>query len=723
MQELTRVRHDPSESEHEDGPDPLGIDMAHWLAEAMRAMCFARALDAKLWRLSRQGRVGVYTPMRGQEATQIGAGLALRQHDWLVPNFRDIGLLSVRRIPLERLLLYWMGFEEANLHDDRTLPIAAPVGSHLPHAAGLAWAEKLREGSGAVLVSFGDGATSTGDFHEAMNLASVRRLPVVFLCQNNGWALSTPLSEQTGQTMLSRKALAYGFSGVRVDGQDVEAVHRVVGRALEQARAGCGPVLVEALTCRDGAHSTADDPSRYRAAQEGAAPDPIALCRDRLASADAWSATEERAMEQVHERRIRHGVAVAEKLATELAADPAPVFSHVYARAPVQLHRQQAAVAAVTGPSTGIHGGTGVQMDESRAGTAPVQWPCATGPTRELNLVQALRMGLDEELARDRDVLLMGQDIGRLGGTFRVTEGLLDRYGADRVCDTPICESGMVGAAIGMAWSGLRPVCEMQFAGFIYPAFDQLRSHASRIRSRTRGRHRAALVIRAPYGSGVGAPESHSDSIEMLLARTPGLVVVVPSGPRAARALIKAAIRSDDPVVFLEPMSIYRSVTEAVPVQEEVATLGGTVRVRAGDDVTLVGYGAMLQRCLEAAKALEQRHGVQAEVLDLTTIAPLDERPIVASARRTGALVVVQEGARLGDIGAEIASRMLEQGGPRDAVPFRRVTGCDVPPPFPGRAHVVWPDVARIVHAAEEVLGLSTSARRANSPVMRSPAA
>lgn len=322
----------------------------------------------------------------------------------------------------------------------------------------------------------------------------------------------------------------------------------------------------------------------------------------------------------------------------------------------------------------------------------------------ERTLVQALNLALEQEMERDESVVLIGEDVGRDGGIFRVTDGLLDAYGEERVMDSPLAESGIVGFSIGMAIAGLRPVPEMQFSGFSYLAFHQIESHAARMRWRSRGRFSVPMVVRMPYGAGVRALEHHSESREVYFAHTPGLKMVIPSTPRNARALLVSAIRDPDPVIFFEPKLAYRSLKEEVPDEEETLPIGKSERVREGDDLTLVTWGAMRPRTLEAAERLAEEDGVESDVIDLLTISPLDDEPFVESVRRTGRVAIVHEAPRSFGPGAEVVARLVEKSFLYLEAPAARVTGWDVHVPFFAREQAYLPDVDRIVRAARETL-------------------
>ncbi len=322
----------------------------------------------------------------------------------------------------------------------------------------------------------------------------------------------------------------------------------------------------------------------------------------------------------------------------------------------------------------------------------------------ELTMVEALNLALEQEMERDEEVVVLGEDVGVDGGVFRVTEGLLDRYGEERVIDTPLAESVIVGSSVGMAAYGLKPVCEIQFSGFSYQAFHQLEQHASRLRWRSRGRFTASLVCRMPYGAGVRALEHHSESKEAFYAHMPGLKMVIPSGPRTARSLLVSAIRDPDPVVFFEPKLIYRAFREEVPDEEETLPLGQSRVAREGDDLTVVSWGAMLHRTMAAMETLAEEDGVEAEVVDLLTISPLDDTKFTESVRRTGRALVVQEAHRSFGPAGEVLARLNEKSFYYLEAPVVRVTGYDTIVPFFAREKEYLPDEERILAGARRAL-------------------
>ena len=322
----------------------------------------------------------------------------------------------------------------------------------------------------------------------------------------------------------------------------------------------------------------------------------------------------------------------------------------------------------------------------------------------KLTMVQALNLALRQEMEKDDRVIVLGEDVGMDGGVFRVTDGLIDRFGKERVVDTPLAESAIVGMSIGMALYGLKPVCEMQFSGFSYHGFHQIENHAARLRWRTQGRFHVPMVLRTPYSGGVRALEHHSESREIYYAHTPGLKIVIPSGPRSARALLVSAIRDPDPVIFYESKTLYRAFREEVPEKEEVFPIGKSRIVRKGEDITLVAYGTMMRPTLEAADILKEKDGVIADVIDLLSVSPLDDTLFTASVRSTGRAVIIHEAPRTYGPGAEMVARLVEKSFYYLEAPVGRVAGFDIAPPYFSRENSYMPDANRIVREARTVL-------------------
>tara|TARA_Y100000310_G_C20694263_1_gene824384 strand:- start:3070 stop:4047 length:978 start_codon:yes stop_codon:yes gene_type:complete len=320
-----------------------------------------------------------------------------------------------------------------------------------------------------------------------------------------------------------------------------------------------------------------------------------------------------------------------------------------------------------------------------------------------MNMVDAINLALKQEMKRDKNVIVLGEDVGREGGVFRVTSGLQKLYGKERVVDTPLSESGIVGTSIGMAVYGLRPVPEIQFSGFVYPAFDQIVSHAARIRNRSRGRYHCPIVIRMPYSGGIRALEHHSESMESLFAHVPGLKVVIPSNPYDAKGLLLSAIRDDDPIIFMEPKRIYRAIKQEVPEKDYTLPLGKANVVKEGSDITLIAYGAMLREAQRAAEEVG-KEGIKCEIIDLRTIKPIDTETIITSVKKTGRCVIVHEGPRTCGVGAEIIARINDHAILDLEAPIERVTGFDTVFPYFQNENHYLPEQHRIVNSIKKVM-------------------
>ncbi len=652
-----------------------------------RNMVLSRALDRKMLALQRQGRIGTYAMLEGQEAVQIGSALALEPNDFVFPSYREHGVQVTRGLPMEVLLAYWKGLPNAawDIEKYRTGIVAVPIASQLPHAVGYSYMTQLRGEETVAVTYFGDGATSEVDFHSGMNFAGVWKTPTVFICANNLYAISVPYEKQTASETIAQKAEAYGFEGLRVDGMDPIAMYLATKLAVRRAREGRGPTLIEAMTYRYGPHATADDDSLYRDPAEVEAwkeRDAIERLRRFLVRRGEWD-------ERVGEK-VRDEVADAvEAAVVGLEAEPLPerddAVRHGFARIPEHIVDQLHAMER-------SHGEPETEFGEDeiwRVGHDELP----DGPTESWTMAEAINAALGEAIERDEGVVVMGEDVGLAGGVFRVTEGLQERFGEQRVIDTPLNESGIVGTAVGMALAGARPVAEIQFDGFVYPAFDQIVSHLGRFRFRTRGLSSVPVVVRFPNGAGIGAHEHHCDSPEAYFVHAPGLVVICPSTPIDAKGLLAAALTGDDPVIFLEPKVLYRAGRDEVPTDHYTLPIGRARVRREGTDLTLVTYGGMVPVALKAA----ERSDFDVEVIDLRTLFPWDRETVLESVAKTGRLLLVQEPQGSAGVAAEVAAVVAEEAMYDLKGPIVRVTGFDVP----------WPQFAIEKHAlidAERVL-------------------
>jgi pyruvate dehydrogenase E1 component alpha subunit len=677
------------------GPDPkLPVEV---MTEMYRRMVESRLFDRKVVALQRQGRMGTYPPLEGEEAAQVASALALSDQDWVYPSYREHGVQITRGVPLDVLFAYWRGLPntEWDPYRYRVQMDAVPIASHLPHAVGHAY-QARRNGSDEVVIAyFGDGSTSESDFHAALNAAGVWKTANVFFCRNNQYAISVPLDRQTASATIADKALAYGIHGMRVDGMDPFAVYVATEEAVRRARTGEGPTLIEAVTYRFGPHGTADDPHRYRSEQEELewrARDPITRLRTYLMNHDSWSDEQEIELTSDIDRRLDQALSAAEAIVPPGRDD---VVRHAYARIPAilleELHQAQRHAGE---PETVFEEVDLWPDDEERL---------PGGPTQSWTMAEALNAALDQALDTDPAAIVLGEDVGISGGVFRITDHLQERYGPERVLDTPLNESTIVGTAIGMAVAGGRPIAEIQFDGFVYPAFDQIVSHLGRMRYRTRGHVSLPVVVRFPNGGGIGAPEHHGESPEAYFVHTPGLVVVVPSSPLEAKGLLAAAIQSDDPVIFLEPKVLYRAERQDVPVDSFTIPLGTASVRRSGTDVTIVTYGGMVPVALRAAESAKDE-GLSVEVIDLRTLFPWDTETVLSSVERTGRLVLVQEPPRtLGPL-AEVAAYVAERGAYFLEAPITRVAGFDAPLPMALLERYALVDDQRVLSAVRSVM-------------------
>lgn len=655
--------------------DEQAIDM-------YRKMVLARKIDDRMWALNRQGRVPFVVSASGHEGTQVGAAFALdTSKDWSLPYYRDMAFVIAAGVsPTDIFLsLFAKGTDPAS--GGRQMPghFSEPdlnifthgsvIATQFPHACGIAYTLQQSGSDAVVMAASGDGATSEGDWHEAMNFASIKKLPLIFLVENNLYAISTPSAEEIAG-IISDRAQGYNMPGLNIDGNDIFAVYGAMQEAVERARRGEGPTLIEANTYRYYAHTSDDDDKLYRDPEEVASwrrRDPITRLEQYLIETRLLDERTEQAIHDEVAEMVARGLAEADE-APELS-DP---FSHVYAK-PIEP----------TVPTT---------LE------APVE-----GET--INLITGINRTLHEIFAAHEDVLTFGQDIADpKGGVFKTTKGLTTAFGAERAFNAPLAESLIIGMGIGMAAAGLKPIAEIQFADFIHPAFDQILSEAARISYRSAGRWTCPLVIRVPYGGGIRGALYHSQSIEAFYTHIPGLKVVVPSTPADAKGLLWSAIEDPDPVMILEPKKLYRLAKGPYPVGEHKVPLGKAALRRQGDDLTIIAYGTMAHFALEAAEVLAQQ-GISAGVLDLRSLRPLDWPSIEAAVKHNGKVLVVHEDNKFMGYGAEIVAQINEKAFDWLDAPVRRHAGFEIPS-FPysevGEAMTMISTVG-IVEAAQEL--------------------
>ena len=635
-------------------------DLAPTPSEVDRLMRYCalrvpRAVEDKMLRLIRQNRISKWFSGYGQEAIAVGCALAAEEQDWLLPMHRNLGVWTTRGVPLRPLFCQLMGREGGftkgrdrtfhfGLPERRIVGMISHLAAMLPVADGLGLAARLR-GDDAVAIAFtGEGATREGDFHEALNLAAVWRLPVVFVVENNGYGLSTPTADAIPVEDLADAAAGYGMPGETVDGNDLDAVIASVGAACRRARAGEGPTLLEMKTFRVRGHEEASGTAYVPddLIEAWAARDPVARYRQQLLDAGVDPAELD---------RIEADVAVEVEDVAEWALTQ-PEVSAVVAH-------EHADLFASPRPSV-------------RPAPGPVE--------DDVRYIDALSAGLADAFEADDTTVLMGQDVAEYGGVFKVTAGFVERFGRDRIRNTPIIESGALGCALGLALDGYRPVVEMQYADFISCGVNQIANNLATTHYRWGAP--VPVTIRAPFGGGIGAGPFHSQSPEAWFCHVPGLKVVVPATPADAKGLIRSAIEDDNPVLVFEHKALYRSLRGPVPTGAHHVEIGKARVAREGTDATVVTWGVGVRWALDLAGRLAERDGVEVEVVDLRTLVPWDRETVLASVRKTHRLLVLHEATRTGGFGGEVAAEVTEAAFADLDAPPVRVGGADLPVPF-----------------------------------------
>jgi 2-oxoisovalerate dehydrogenase E1 component len=647
-----------------------------------RGLLLPRLIEEKALLLLRQGKLSKWFSGMGQEAIAVGVTAALGADDWILPMHRNLGVFTGRGLDLARLFRQLFGKDGGytrgrdrtfhfGLLDKRIVGMISHLGAMLPVAAGLGLAAQLK-GTKQVAAAFtGDGATSEGDFHEAVNLAAVWKLPVLFVVENNQYGLSTPSSEQFACRDLADRGLGYGIPGVVVDGNDVLAVYRAVSEAAERARRGEGPTLLEFKTFRMRGHEEASGvayvpPTLF---EEWGKRDPVVRFEQLLLSRGVLTDAEKTAIRMELKPLI-------DTLVEDALQAPDPVSS------------AEAELADVTAPSV-------------IAPRPPSPQAVAAAP--ETRYVDAIKDALAEAMRLDERVVLLGQDIAEYGGVFKVTEGFVEEFGKARVRNTPIIESGALGAALGLALDGFRPMVEMQFGDFITCGFNQIVNNLAKTHYRWGAP--VPVVVRVPVGGGMGAGPFHSQNVESWFTSVAGLKVIAPATPFDAKGLLLASFADGNPVIFLEHKLLYRSAKGRVPAGFYTLPIGAARVARAGSDATVVTYGVGVSWALAAAERLAaQGRQIEVEVIDLRTLLPWDQETVLASVRKTGRALVLHEAPTTGGFGGEIASTIGQEAFEWLDAPVVRLGGLDMPIPFSKALEEVFMPKARLDAALKALL-------------------
>ncbi|MEZ4824747.1 MAG: dehydrogenase E1 component subunit alpha/beta [Bacteroidia bacterium] len=644
-----------------------------FLKELYTSLLYPRMIEEKMLILLRQGKISKWFSGIGQEAIAVGLTAALTTEDYILPLHRNLGVFTTRKMPLSRLISQWQGkpsgytqSRDRSFHfgspEDRVIGMISHLGAMLPVADGLALASNL-DGDHFIAVPFsGDGGASEGDFHEAMNVASVWDLPVLFVVENNGYGLSTPVSEQFRCQQIADRAKGYGMKGYTIDGNNILEVFHTVSEIATQMRKDRKPVLLECMTFRMRGHEEASGTKYVPQAlfDEWKEKDPVSnfeqwLIENGILTADAAEKTRKQLKKEINQA-VEEGFA-----ADEVVPDFEQESSAVYA------------------PFSGS--------------LTP-----ALGEGVEKRFVDALTDGLRESMRKHPDLVLMGQDIAEYGGVFKITDGFVAEFGKERVRNTPICESAIVGAALGLSLRGRKSMVEMQFADFVSCGFNQIVNNLAK--NHYRWGHSADVVVRMPTGAGTGAGPFHSQSNESWFTHVPGLKIVYPSSPADAKGLLTSAILDPNPVLFFEHKLLYRSVSGFVPNGYYNCPIGEANVVKKGNDLTIVTYGLGVHWALEAAGSA----AADIEVIDLRTLIPWDKEAVFGSVRKTGKCLVLYEDTTTGAFGAEIAASISENCFEYLDGPVVRVGSMDTPVPFHPRLEAQFLAKSRLTEALASLL-------------------
>jgi 2-oxoisovalerate dehydrogenase E1 component len=623
------------------------------LLNLYRQLLWPRMIEEKMLVLLRQGRISKWFSGIGQEAIAVGATLALEDDEWIMPLHRNLGVFTSRGMSLSSLFKQWQGAQEGYSRGrERSFHFGSKahhicgmishLGPQLAIADGVALAYKLRKEEKVSLAFTGDGGTSEGDFHEALNTAAVWDLPVIFIIENNGYGLSTPVNEQYRCISLVDRAKGYGMDGVQIDGNNILTVYDTIRGVRDYCIRNQKPYLIECMTFRMRGHEEASGTKYVPKELFGLweQKDPIANYERYLVEVGVLTEM------QVTEIRNEYRERIEEELKEGFNTRP-------------------------------IIAETEDELDAVYAPHRPAIVSEFDTKGRELRMIDAISEGLRQSMQRHENLILMGQDIAEYGGAFKITEGFVNDFGKARVRNTPLCESAIVGAALGLSLEGFKSMMEMQFADFVSVGFNQIVNNLAKIHYRW-GQN-ADVVIRMPTGGGVGAGPFHSQSNEAWFTHVPGLKVVYPSTPMDAKGLLIAAINDPNPVMYFEHKALYRSISGEVPEEYYEVEIGRARHVRSGDEVSIITYGSGVHWAEDYAA---EHPEISIDILDLRTLLPLDYFAIREAVQRTGRVLVLHEDTLTGGIGGEIAAWIAENCFDLLDAPVMRCASLDTPVPF-----------------------------------------
>jgi len=631
-----------------------------------------RLIEEKMLILLRQGKISKWFSGIGQEAISVGTTMALDTDEKIFPMHRNLGVFTSRNVPLERLFCQWqgksLGFTNGRdrsfhfgAHEYNIVGMISHLGPQLSLAAGVGLSHKINK-TGKVSVAFtGEGGTSQGEFHEALNVASVWKVPTIFIIENNGYGLSTPTDEQYACQELSDRAVGYGMKKIVVDGNNVLEVYHTIDKLARKMRKNPEPYLIECRTFRMRGHEEASG-TKYvpkKLMETWAKKDPLSNFENFLLSEEV-----------ITEKEI-------EKLRADIKAEINKGLDIAYAEptVPADLDTEMNGVFA-----------------EHDAETVDPK------STKEVRFIDAITEGLRESMDKHENLVLMGQDIADYGGVFKVTDGFLEKYGKNRVRNTPLCESAIIGIGLGLSMQGMKAMVEMQFADFVTCGFNQIVNNLAKIHYRWG--HKADVVIRMPTGGGVGAGPYHSQSNEAWFTHTAGLKVVYPSNPMDAKGLLIAAINDPNPVMYFEHKALYRNLTADIGEGYYTTEIGKAALAKTGDEVSIITYGMGVHWAIKATEEM----GISADIVDLRTLAPIDFETIEASIKKTGRALVLHEDNLTGGLGGHLSAHISEHCFEDLDAPVIRVASLDMPIPFAKELEAVYMPEDRLREKLEYIV-------------------